>query len=238
MTGFTPLPGTRARRRVVLMRHGMVAYYDEAGRPLNPKTVPLTEAGRAQVRASAEALAGTPFDRILCSGLPRTRETAEIVAAGRSVAVEDDPAFLELRAGPYRLIPRSEREAAYVYGLEGAHRAGARFAGGDAFAEVQARVVAALERLLLEPGWSQLLLVAHDGVNRLLLSWACGAGLAAAAAFEQDYAAFNLIDFDVEDGRVTRRLVRAANVTPHCIAKAGVFSTSFEEVFRPLLVLE
>lgn len=238
MTAFTPLTGTKARRRIVLMRHGHVSYYDAAGQPLNPKTAPLTERGRAQVRASAGALRAVPFDHIVCSGLPRTRETAEIVAQGRGLAVEDDPGFLEIRAGRFRLIPRDEREAAYVYGFEDGHRPGARFAGGDVIAEVQQRVVEALERWLLTPGWTHLLLAAHDGVNRLLLSWACGAGLAGIGAFDQDYAAFSVLDFDVEDGRVTRRILKAVNVTPENLPKAGCHDTSMEEVFRPLLALD
>ncbi|WP_431858910.1 histidine phosphatase family protein [Azospirillum sp.] len=238
MTTFTPLAGTTARRRVVLMRHGHVSYYDSAGQPLNPKTAPLTDEGRGQVRATAEALKDVPFDRIVCSGLPRTRETAEIVADGRGVSVEDDPGFLEIRAGRYRLIPREERAAAYLYGFDGAHLPGARFAGGDAIAEVQARVVAALERWLAKPGWTHLLLAAHDGVNRLLLSWACGAGLAAVGSFDQDYAAFSVLDVDVEDGRATRRILKAVNVTPGNLSKAGRHETSMEQVFRPLLALD
>lgn len=238
MSAFTPLPGTAARRRVVLMRHGHVSYYDAAGQPLNPKLAPLTDAGRAQVRAAARALAGVPFDRIVCSGLPRTRETAEIVAEGRGLTVEDEPGFLEIRAGRYRLIPREARTAAYLYGFENAHLPDARFAGGDVIAAVQARVVGALERLLREPGWTHLLLAGHDGVNRLLLSWACGAGLAAVGAFDQDYAGFNVLDFDVADGRVTRRFLKAVNVTPGNLAKAGAYETSMEQVFRPLLALD
>lgn len=235
---FTPLEGTRRRRRIYLMRHGKVAYFDAAGQPLNPKLAGLTEEGRAQARAVGEALAAVPLDRVLCSGLPRTRETAELAVAGRGLPVEDVPGFLEIRAGRFRLIPREEREAAYVYGFEAATSPGARFAGGDAFEEVQARVVAAFEALLAEPGWTRLLLVAHDGVNRMLLSWACGAGLGALGVFEQDFAALNVLDFDVDEGRVERRLIRATNLTPWNLVKAGCHDTSLEEVFRPLLVLE
>lgn len=80
-------------------------------------------------------------------------------------------------------------------------------------------------------------------MNRLLLSWACGAGLGGLSAFEQDYGALNVLDFDVEEGgveegRVVRRLIRAANLTPWAMVKAGCHQTSLEEVFRPLLVLD
>ncbi len=237
MSGFTPLPGTAARRRLYLIRHGHVAYYDADGRPLNPKLAVLTERGRDEARAAGALLAGVPLDRILCSGLARTRQTAEIVAAGRGLAVEEDPAFLEIRGGRLASVPREQRETAYVYGFEGVEEGG-RFAGGDAFSEVRDRVVAGIERLVLEPGWTHLALVAHDGVNRFLLSWACGAGLTGLSAFEQDYGCVNILDVDVVDGRIRRRLIRAANLTPANPVKRDLYQTSLEVAFGPLLALD
>jgi len=235
---FTPLAGTVARRRLYLLRHGHVAYYDAEGRPLNPKLAELTERGREEARAAGAMLAEAPLDRVVCSGLIRTRQTAELVAAGRGLTVEEDPAFLEIRAGRLTTVPRAEREAAYVYGFEGAGAAGASFAGGDGFETVRDRVFAGIERLVLEPGWTHLALVAHDGVNRMLMAWACGAGLGALSAFEQDYGCVNILDVDVTEGRILRRFIRAVNVTPGNPAKHGMHETSLEIAFGPLLTME
>ncbi|WP_042691640.1 histidine phosphatase family protein [Azospirillum sp. B506] len=237
MTVFTPLAGTAARRRIYLLRHGHVAYYDPEGRPLNPKLATLTERGREEARAAGALLAGVPLDRVLCSGLARTRQTAEPVAAPHKLPVEEHPAFLEIRAGRLSLVPKERREADYVYGFEAATEDG-RFAGGDSFAAVRDRVVSAIEVLIRQPGWSHLALVAHDGVNRMLLSWACGAGLSALSAFEQDYGCINIIDVDVTEGRILRRLIRAVNLTPGNPAKTGLHHSSLEEAFGPLLALE
>lgn len=178
-----------------------------------------------------------PLDRVLCSGLARTRQTAEPVAAPHGLPVEDHPDFLEIRAGRLSGVPKEQREAAYVYGFEAATEDG-RFAGGDGFAAVRDRVVSAVEALVRQPGWTHLALVAHDGVNRMLLSWACGAGLSALSAFEQDYGCINIIDVDVTAGRVVRRLIRAVNVTPGNPAKIGLHRSSLEEAFGPLLALD
>ena len=35
------------------MRHGAVAYFDDAGRPVVPETVPLTDEGRTRQRRRA-----------------------------------------------------------------------------------------------------------------------------------------------------------------------------------------
>ena len=53
MSAFSPLPGTAARRRLYLLRHGHVAYYDAEGKPLNPKLAALTDRGRAEAQAAA-----------------------------------------------------------------------------------------------------------------------------------------------------------------------------------------
>jgi hypothetical protein len=58
------------RRRVYLMRHGEVDYFDGQGRPYRPEGVPLNAEGRAQAEAAARALAGVPLDRavlLLCT---------------------------------------------------------------------------------------------------------------------------------------------------------------------------
>ncbi|PWC60146.1 hypothetical protein TSH7_19340, partial [Azospirillum sp. TSH7] len=78
------------RRRVHLVRHGEVAYFDRSGQPHNPRDVPLTPAGLKQVEALAHHLAAVTIDRAVCSGLPRTRETAGILIAGRGLPLEED----------------------------------------------------------------------------------------------------------------------------------------------------
>src|SRR5437773_1785072 len=46
-----------ARRRIYLLRHGDVSYFDEQGKPLRPASVPLNEAGRLQAEVAARTLA-------------------------------------------------------------------------------------------------------------------------------------------------------------------------------------
>ena len=55
------------RRRLLLMRHGAVEYFDAFGRPYPPDDVPLTPAGVEQARAmgTAFAAAGLAIDRAI-----------------------------------------------------------------------------------------------------------------------------------------------------------------------------
>jgi probable phosphoglycerate mutase len=242
---LTALPGTTGRRRIYLMRHGHVDYFArevrEAG---HTDLVPLTPLGREQARASGAALAHVRFDRALSSGLPRTTQTAELVLAANedvthlSLAVDRDLVEIKGGGGLARAKSREELAARMAFEFDQAAAPGARMMGGDVFADVQARSVGAVIRLLAEPGWHTALVVAHEGINRLILSWMTGNALSGVQAFEQDLACINVLDFDMvprEDGTVgaeiARRLIKAVNLTPYNYVKHGMNLTSLEAIF-------
>jgi probable phosphoglycerate mutase len=90
------------RRRIYLLRHAEVAYFDQDGQPVAPDEVPLTPAGRRQAERAGTALSGVRFDRVLTSGLPRTVETAHLVlaaaaAGGGEARVTSGPGAPEAR---------------------------------------------------------------------------------------------------------------------------------------------
>ena len=241
---MSALPGTAGRRRIYLMRHGHVDYFSrelrEAG---HTGQVPLTALGREQALASGAGLAHVRFDRALSSGLPRTRETAEIVVAANADAahlmLSVDADLVEIVGGRVeRMKSREEYAARMAFEFDRAAQPGARMMGGDVFADVQARSVGAIARLLAEPGWHTALVVAHEGINRLILSWMTGTGLRGVQAFEQDLACINILDFDMvprEDGsigtEIARALIKAVNLTPYNYAKHGMNMTSLEAIF-------
>jgi phosphoserine phosphatase len=220
------------RRRIYLMRHAEVEYFTPTGAPVDPRAVTLTPRGRNQATAMASALAGVPFDRAVCSAMPRSHETAAAILAGREhIAIEQEPDFREIKAGRLRDVPPERRNADLIYALEAAAADGACFAGGESFAGFEVRVLTAFSRLITDSGWRRLLLVAHDAVNRVLLAWAVQAGLKAIAAFEQDLCCLNLIDLDVRGDVIERRIIRLMNYTPYDKTKAKLFLTSMEQVF-------
>jgi broad specificity phosphatase PhoE len=232
------LPGTKHRRRLYLMRHGHVDYFGKHVRETGDiHTVVLTKRGRSEAEAAGRALSHIKFDRAVCSGLPRTRETAEVALSfvPDAPALEIDPDLVELKGG--KLAPVTSREeliALMNSYFARAHEPGAtNHDGGEVFTEAQARGVRGIERLLAADDWHVALVVAHEGINRLILSWACGAGLLAMSAFEQDTGCINIIDFDRfgADG-ATRRLIKAVNLTPYNFLKHGMNLTSLEAIMQ------
>jgi phosphoserine phosphatase len=236
------LPGTVARRRIYLMRHGHVDYFaPDVVRSGNTRDVVLTGQGKLEAGAAGRAFAPLTFDRAICSGLARTCETAEIVLScfDNPPPLELEPDLAEIHGGREKIANRSELVARVSFYFSKAAEAGATlFEGGEAFSGAQARAIAAIARVLSQPGWSQILIVAHEGINKLILSWASGAGLLAASSFEQDTGCINVIDFDMvpsADGKpgpeIERALIKAVNLTPYNYVKHGMNLTSLEAIF-------
>ncbi len=194
------------RRRLYLMRHAEVSYVDEAGRPINPEQVPLTENGRAQAEAARDALAEIELDLVVASDLPRTAETAELVAPG--LEVERWPELAEWRGGRLDAIPPEELERAFVGALR-IKDEGERFLGGESLGEALDRVHPALERLLARD-WHTALAVLHGGVNRIVISYALSGDRTYFGTFEQAPACINVLDLG-EDGWI----VRTVNYIPY-----------------------
>ena len=198
---------TAVRRRVYLMRHGEVAYFDAEGRPVPPDDVALTETGRAQARAAAAALEGEALDRVVTSGLRRTLETAALVAPG--LERETVPELRELRGGRLADLPEGEVEDAFVGFFEGTVPETRRFLGGESVGELLDRVTPAFDALVADRAWNTLLLVLHGGVNRAIISRALTGQRILLGGFEQAPGCVNVLDLG-RDGWI----VRAVNVAP------------------------
>ena len=208
------------------MRHGEVSYYED-GRPVHPDGVPLTAAGRDQAQAAAEALVGIEFDRVITSSLPRTVETARIVAPG--IEPEAWPELRELTGGQLADFAEEELEAMFNSAFKDVVPEDARFLGGETIGALYDRVIAALDRLLADDGWDVVLAVLHGGVNRAILSYALTGRRLFLGPFEQAAGCVNILD--VGDDWI----VRAVNVAPLDVVHLGTRLTQMEHYWHEFL---
>ncbi|MEE9282000.1 MAG: histidine phosphatase family protein [Myxococcota bacterium] len=226
-------PGSR--RRIYLLRHADAAYGAEGG-PSDIRLVPLTRLGREQAHGMARLLAEATIDRVVCSGLPRTHETAQIVIGPRELAIDVVPELEEVRHGTGSAPTREgtaqgrkfpARDLAYA--LWSAKEEGGSFLGGERFSDLWDRVIGAMDPLIAAADWSGMLLVGHGAVNRIILSWALGADHTSVPHIEQDPCCLNLIDVDVDPrGNVVRRMVRVLNLTAYDLPKTSQLLTWLE----------
>jgi broad specificity phosphatase PhoE len=214
------------RRRLYLMRHGAVSYFDAGGRPVPPDDVSLNDLGRRQSHAAAEALEEAVLDRVVASDLPRTVETARIVAPGQRV--EEWPELREIRGGQLGAIPEEELEDAFVHAFRGVVPDDSQFLGGESIGELWDRVLPALDRLL-EGDWDTALAVLHGGVNRAILSWALTGRREFLGGFEQAAGCINVLDVGDE------WIVRAVNIAPLDLVHAASRLTQMEQYWHEFL---
>jgi len=243
---MTALPGTAARRRLYLMRHGFVDYTaKEVVETRDPTRARLTEQGREEARMAGIALRDIKLDIALSSGLLRTNQTAELVLGERreEMLLETDARFEELHSGQYINFESAEQLAETMSEqFDRAGEEGATFLpGGELFTDADKRIREGLQALLARTDWSTALLVAHEGVNRLILASVLNGSLQASTGFEQDTGCINILDFDLVpalDGeaspRISRAVIKAMNLTPANYLKNGMNLRSFEAIFiRP-----
>lgn len=84
---------------IYLVRHGQTNWNVE-GRIQGHKNSVLTNAGRQQAADLAERFSGINFDAVYSSDLTRAKDTAEILAAKRDLAVATTKALRERTQGP------------------------------------------------------------------------------------------------------------------------------------------
>jgi len=235
----TAFDGSR-RRRIYLFRHGDVSYVDEQGNRVADSTaVPLTPWGREQATLTGKALANIPFDRAVTSRFPRSVETTELILAGRGIDIQPLEDFVEFQGNAeYRAALADLNELAYAF--RDAALPEAAYLGGDRYQAVYDRVIGALENLIAEPEWETLALVAHGGINRLVIGWALDTGLTTFANLDQNTACVNVIDFDEhpETRQIVRKTLRALNVTVYDLVKEGNHLLSLEQIASRLKVRE
>jgi broad specificity phosphatase PhoE len=209
------------RRRIYLMRHGAVSYF-AGGRPAEPHAVPLTDEGRMQARAAADVLAGVTFDRVVTSGLPRTVETARIVAPG--IEPEEWPALREIEGG--RLADLPDPEVAFQLAFRGVVPEDKTFLGGETIGSLLDRVLPAVSEILADDSWDTLLAVLHGAVNRAIISYGLTGDRMFLGGFEQAPACINVLD--VGDDWI----VRAVNVAPYDLIHGRGRLTTMEELWQ------
>ncbi|MET0208863.1 MAG: histidine phosphatase family protein [Burkholderiaceae bacterium] len=227
------------RRRIYLMRHGAVTYFDgESGKPVLPEQVQLNEQGQAQARAAGDAFAqaGVRFDRVIVSGLPRTVQTADLVlrhADQSGLSPQVWPEWQEIRGGRLGDIPRDELALAFTGLQRSPVSEDQRFLNGERIGDLLDRVLGGVARLQADPDWDCALLVLHGVVNAAILSHAVTGGQRVMlGSWVQAPACINVLDLGPGPGDW---LLRVCNFAPSHPLHADERSTTMEALYAQYL---
>ena len=192
--------------RLIIVRH---AEPDAMrGRIYGRLDPPLSPTGRAQAERVALWLQPAPLDAVYASPLRRARETAGFLVRERGIEMAIHPGLVDIDFGEWegRRFDELERSDPELYRSWMTQPTRTRFPGGENFGELQARVLAAVGEIRRETASAAL--VAHAGVNRVILGSALGLADDAIFRLDQPLAAVSVVDW-IEEAPI----VRAVNLS-------------------------
>ena len=192
--------------RLIIVRH---AEPDAMrGRIYGRLDPPLSPTGRAQAERVALWLQPVPLDAVYASPLRRARETAGFLVRERGIEMAIHPGLVDIDFGEWegRRFDELERSDPELYRSWMTQPTRTRFPGGENFGELQARVLAAVGEIRRETASAAL--VAHAGVNRVILGSALGLADDAIFRLDQPLAAVSVVDW-IEEAPI----VRAVNLS-------------------------
>ena len=189
-------------KTIYLIRHGQIAA-TKPRRFIGRTELALTPHGKEQITSIGKVLAGNSFDRLICSPLSRCQESGEILSRTLGTTVETENDISEIDLGDWEGLTVAEVKSKFPgeYEKRGENLAGYRPRGGESFSDLHNRVWPALLRLI-EATTSASAVVAHAGVNRVLLCHFLGMPLENMFRLPQDYGCFNVIFADQKGIRV------------------------------------
>lgn len=195
------------RTRLYLVRHGQVEGHEEK-RYNGQGDVSLTGLGQRQFAGLAERLRGEKLAAVYCSDLSRCLRGAETIASFHALVPEIRSGVREISMGEWEGTTWKELQEKRPEEWRGRldDLVNYRPPGGENLLDVAGRVRPVVREILDRHPGEEVALVAHGGVNRLILLDAVGAPLDRLFSFEQNYGCLNIIDY-YPDGLSVVKLV-------------------------------
>jgi broad specificity phosphatase PhoE len=177
----------------------------------------LSTNGRAQAAAVAEFLKTFTLHRIYGSGLLRSIETAQAIAAHHHLEVQSIDELAECHVGQWEGLDWDTIMARHPKEWEAfqTNPAECGYLGGESYADVLRRVRPIFERLLEQHVGEAIAVVAHNIVNRVYLADLMGLDLCKAKDLKQANACVNVVRY--EAGRATLMTLNACFHLPESL---------------------
>ncbi len=188
------------KQTLLFIRHGQTTWNVEHRLPGQLPGIHLTDTGKQQAERLADALAVLPISAVISSPLERARETAEIIAQPRQLAIQFEADLMDIDVGHWagqdhdELNKNDETWKAFKKNPTVAPP------DVETFPQVQARAVAAVERWRSqETSGAYPAFVTHADVIKLLMAHYTGLEAGQAGKLLIDNASVSIVE--VEDDR-------------------------------------
>lgn len=185
------------RTRVYLIRHGQVKGYEDI--PVYGHTdVELTETGMLQMQHMAERLRLVDIDVVYSSDLKRTVWGGRQIGRYHDVPLRSMPELKESYFGDWEGLILADLRKRYPEELTKREADLLHYqapGGGESLFNFSKRILNCFDLLIEEQKGNSLAIVAHGGVNRVILCNALGMDLSQMFRIHQEYGCLNIIDY-------------------------------------------
>lgn len=190
-------------RTIYLVRHGRIQTVDDLRRYIGYSDIPLNEVGILQAHNLQKKIVQADIQSVYCSDLSRSRQTAEIMVEDKKVPIISRHELREINMGEWEGCSFSDiaRRFPDEFKRRGEDIENYCVPGGESFADCRRRVLLVFQEIM-ETTHGDILIVAHAGVNRLLLCHVLGLPLTNIFRLYQDYGCLNIIHHDQTGYRV------------------------------------
>ena len=193
---------------IFLLRHGHVEFEGQApGSPrrfLGQTDAPLSLKGREQARVWQSELADKNLTGFYASDLVRCAETARIIAGRGAADIRYLPALREIDLGKLEGLSMEHvrTQLPGEWQKRGDDLLGYRPEGGESFDDLEKRVLPVFEDISRDHD-GNILIVAHAGVNRVILCHVLGMPLSNLFRIGQSHGCLNILEPHKDFFRVT-----------------------------------
>jgi len=190
--------------RLYLVRHGELVTSKE-WRYVGQMDVELNETGKKQIQNLSSRLSSEQIEMIFSSDLTRTIESAEIIGNKLEIINEPISELREINLGVWEGLTLEEIEESFPEDLvkRSEDIKDFRIINGESFSDVKKRVIPKLKDIIEGNVSKRILVIAHGGVNRIIIADALGLDINNIPRLEQNYACLNIIDY-YKSGPVVR----------------------------------
>ena len=149
------------------VRHGQTVWNVE-NKICGATDIALTDLGHQQAAETGKQILkmGISVDEILYSPLIRAAETARHISEITGVPAREEPRLTEQNFGKYESTPRDGKEF-----QKAKESFACRYEGGESMLQLAQRIDNLLDELRAESGKKTYLLVAHNGIARIVQSY-------------------------------------------------------------------
>lgn len=197
--------------KVYMLRHGETAWNADGNRYCGRTDLPLNEKGISQAEETRRLIKNIDFDGIFSSPLKRAYQTAVIAAGNKNVKTEER--LIEVDFGRWEGKTREEfmkeNKSAWLNWLRDPEEFAAGSTGENA-KSIIGRLTSFYDEIIREYKSGRVLVVAHNGVNRLFLAHKLGMPLGNYRRFSLDNAAVTVFTLG-DDGDFVLNYLNASS---------------------------